>query len=184
MSETAIHLYDEDVIAEFSGIVGNARCVLARMFRWLVLTIRSILGIDDMSELREIFRNAIDLNRYSNSVSKRIDPCIQRSVLDAVDQLRGIDELASPVKAARLRAILAQLNDSLHLGWRQHRHDDRGAAGLGCAAVSFAAEQLQKALPAGAAATVGTVEISPAFRTSDRHVSADSGWCCQSERQL
>ena len=37
-------------------------------------------------------------------------------VLDAVDQLRGIDELAAPAKAARLRAILAQLKQSLELG--------------------------------------------------------------------
>ena len=34
-------------------------------------------------------------------------------IIDAVDQLRTIDELAAPVKAARLRAILAQLRDSL-----------------------------------------------------------------------
>ena len=60
-----------------------------------------------MSELREIFRNAIDLNRYSNSVSRRLIRAYNDVVLDAVDQLRGIDELASPVKAARLRAILA-----------------------------------------------------------------------------
>ena len=66
-----------------------------------------------MTELREVFRNAIDLNRYSNSVSRRLIRAYNDVVLDAVDQLRGIDELASPVKAARLRSILAQLNDSL-----------------------------------------------------------------------
>ena len=66
-----------------------------------------------MSEINEVFRNAIDLNRYSNSVSRRLIRAYNDVVLDAVDQLRGIDELASPVKAARLRAILAQLNESL-----------------------------------------------------------------------
>ena len=66
-----------------------------------------------MSELREIFRNAIDLNRYSNSVSRRLIRAYNDAVLDAVDQLRGVDELAAPVKAARLRSILAQLNESL-----------------------------------------------------------------------
>ena len=35
--------------------------------------------------------------------------------------------------------------------------------GLAVLQSEFAAEQLQKALPAGAAATVGTVEISPAL---------------------
>ena len=111
-----------------------------------------------MSELREIFRNAIDLNRYSNSVSRRLIRAYNDAVLDAVDQLRGIDELASPVKAARLRAILAQLNASLRT-WS-------GASiatmteelqGLAVLQSQFATEQLQKALPAGAATTVGTV---------------------------
>ena len=117
-----------------------------------------------MSELREIFRNSIDLNRYSNSVSRRLIRAYNDVVLDVVDQLRGIDELASPVKAARLRAILAQLNDSL----RTWSGDSIATMteelqGLAVLQSEFAAEQLQKALPAGAAATVGTVEISPAL---------------------
>jgi SPP1 gp7 family putative phage head morphogenesis protein len=117
-----------------------------------------------MSEHREIFRNAIDLNRYSNSVSRRLIRAYNDVVLDAVDQLRGIDELASPVKAARLRAILAQLNDSL----RTWSGDSIATMteelqGLAVLQSEFAAEQLQKALPAGTAATVGTVEISPAL---------------------
>lgn len=117
-----------------------------------------------MSELREIFRNAIDLNRYSNSVSRRLIRAYNDVVLDAVDQLRGIDELAAPVKAARLRAILAQLNDSL----RTWSGDSIATMteelqGLAVLQSEFAAEQLQKALPVGAAATVGTVEISPAL---------------------
>lgn len=117
-----------------------------------------------MSELREVFRNAIDLNRYSNSVSRRLIRAYNDVVLDAVDQLRGIDELAAPVKAARLRAILAQLNDSL----RNWSGDSIATMteemqGLAVLQSEFATEQLQKALPAGAAATVGTVEISPAL---------------------
>ena len=117
-----------------------------------------------MSELREIFRNAIDLNRYSNSVSRRLIRAYNDVVLDAVDQLRGIDELASPVKAARLRAILAQLNDSLRT-WSGESIATmtEELQGLAVLQSEFAAEQLQKALPAGAAATVGTVEISPAL---------------------
>ena len=117
-----------------------------------------------MSELREVFRNAIDLNRYSNSVSRRLIRAYNDAVLDAVDQLRGIDELAAPVKAARLRSILAQLDESLRT-WS-------GASiatmteelqGLAVLQSEFVAEQLQKALPAGSAVTVGTVEISPAL---------------------
>ena len=117
-----------------------------------------------MSEINEVFRNAIDLNRYSNSVSRRLIRAYNDVVLDAVDQLRGIDELASPVKAARLRAILAQLNDSLRT-WSGESIATmtEELQGLAVLQSEFAAEQLQKALPAGAAATVGTVEISPAL---------------------
>jgi|TARA_Y100000033_G_scaffold21797_1_gene20570 SPP1 gp7 family putative phage head morphogenesis protein len=117
-----------------------------------------------MTELREVFRNAIDLNRYSNSVSRRLIRAYNDAVLDAVDQLRGIDELASPVKAARLRSILAQLNDSLR-SWSGESIATmtEELQGLAVLQSEFAVEQLQKALPAGTAATVGTVEISPAL---------------------
>ena len=68
-----------------------------------------------MSTPSELYRNAIDLNRFSNGVAKRIAVAYNDLVLDAVDQLRGIDELAAPAKAARLRAILAQLKQSQEL---------------------------------------------------------------------
>jgi hypothetical protein len=60
-----------------------------------------------------IFRNAIDLNRYSNSVARRIINIYNDIIIDAVNQLQTIDELSAPVKAARLRSILAQLKESL-----------------------------------------------------------------------
>ena len=66
-----------------------------------------------MSVPSELFRNAIDLNRYSNSVARRVIIAYNQIILDAVQQLQGIDEAAAPVKAARLRAILAQLKASL-----------------------------------------------------------------------
>jgi len=60
-----------------------------------------------------LYRNAIDLNRYSNSVARRLINAYNDIIVDAVNQLRVIDEAAAPVKAARLRAILAQLKASL-----------------------------------------------------------------------
>ena len=66
-----------------------------------------------MSTPASLYRNAIDLNRYSNSVVRRIINSYNDIIIDAVNQLRTIDELAAPVKAARLRGILAQLKDSL-----------------------------------------------------------------------
>ena len=117
-----------------------------------------------MSTPAELYRNAIDLNRFSNGVAKRIARTYNDLILDAVDQLRGIDELASPVKAARLRAILAQLDESLNT-WSAASIAEmtKELQGLAVLQTEFAAGQLEKALPAGAAATVRTVEISPAL---------------------
>jgi len=117
-----------------------------------------------MSQLKELYRNAIDLNRYSNNVARRLVRAYNDVVLDVVDQLRGIDELASPVKAARLRAILAQLKESLNT-WSAASIAEmtEELQGLAVLQTQFAAGQLEKALPAGAAATVRTVEISPAL---------------------
>tara|TARA_B100001094_G_scaffold282231_1_gene294199 strand:+ start:116 stop:1261 length:1146 start_codon:yes stop_codon:yes gene_type:complete len=117
-----------------------------------------------MSQLKELYRNAIDLNRYSNGVARQLVRAYNDVVLDVVDQLRGIDELASPVKAARLRAILAQLDESLN-SWSAASVNQitKELQGLAVLQAEFAAGQLEKALPAGAAATVRTVEISPAL---------------------
>ena len=117
-----------------------------------------------MSQLKELYRNAIDLNRYSNGVARRLVRAYNDVVLDVVDQLRGIDELASPVKAARLRAILAQLDESLNT-WSAASIAEmtEELQGLAVLQTEFAAGQLEKALPVGTAATVRTVEISPAL---------------------
>ena len=117
-----------------------------------------------MSQLKELYRNAIDLNRYSNGVARRLVRAYNDVVLDVVDQLLWIDELASPVKAARLRAILAQLDESLNT-WSAASIAEmtEELQGLAVLQTEFAAGQLEKALPAGAAATVRTVEISPAL---------------------
>lgn len=117
-----------------------------------------------MSQLKELYRNAIDLNRYSNGVARRLVRAYNDVVLDVVDQLRGIDELASPVKAARLRAILSQLDESLNT-WSAASIAEmtKELQGLAVLQAEFAAGQLEKALPVGAAATVRTVEISPAL---------------------
>jgi SPP1 gp7 family putative phage head morphogenesis protein len=66
-----------------------------------------------MSTPAALYRNAIDLNRYSNSVARRVMNAYNDIIIDAANQLRTIDELTAPVKAARLRSILAQLKESL-----------------------------------------------------------------------
>jgi SPP1 gp7 family putative phage head morphogenesis protein len=120
-----------------------------------------------MSTPAELYRNAIDLNRFSNGVAKRIAVAYNDLVLDAVDQLRGIDELAAPAKAARLRAILAQLKQSLE-GWAGTStlavvEDLQGLAELQS---EFVANELRQALPVNLREQIRSVQISPQFAQS------------------
>jgi len=114
-----------------------------------------------------LFRNAIDLNRYSNSVGRQVITTYNDIIIDAVNQLRTIDELAAPVKAARLRAILAQLKDSLNT-WSGGSITALSTELQGLAELQsdFVTNELRKALPAGARTAVNTVEISPQFAQS------------------
>ena len=120
-----------------------------------------------MSTPASLYRNAIDLNRYSNSVARRIINSYNDIIIDAVNQLRTIDELAAPVKAARLRGILAQLKDSLGT-WAGDATEITAAdlQGLALLQSEFVEDQLRRALPAGARSAVNTVEISPQFAQS------------------
>ena len=120
-----------------------------------------------MSTPEALYRNAIDLNRFSNSVGRRIINAYNDIIIDAVNQLRTIDELAAPVKAARLRGILAQLKESLAT-WAGDSTELTATELQGIAQLQseFVAEELRKALPAGARDAVRTVEISPQFAQS------------------
>jgi SPP1 gp7 family putative phage head morphogenesis protein len=120
-----------------------------------------------MTTPESLYRNAIDLNRYSNSVARRVINAYNDIIIDSVNQLRAIDDLAAPVKAARLRGILAQLKDSLAT-WAGDATEltANELQGLAELQSSFVAEQLRKALPPGTRDAVRTVEISPQFAQS------------------
>ena len=120
-----------------------------------------------MTTPASLYRNAIDLNRYSNSVARRIVVAYNDIILDSVRQLQTIDELAAPVKAARLRAILAQTKESLAT-WAG---DATGIMteelqGLAVLQSEFVEDQLAKALPRGQRSIVNTVEVQPGFAQS------------------
>ena len=114
-----------------------------------------------------LYRNAIDLNRYSNSVARRLINAYNDIIIDAVNQLRIIDEAAAPVKAARLRAILAQLKASLGT-WAGNSTEltANELQGLAQLQSEFVTQQLARALPPGMRSAVNTVEISPQFAQS------------------
>lgn len=114
-----------------------------------------------------LYRNAIDLNRYSNSVAKRIVSAYNDIIIDAANQLRVINDLTAPAKAARLRGILAQLKDSLATWAGDSTVTTAGELqGLAELQSEFVTEQLRKVLPAGARDAVNTIEISPQFAQS------------------
>jgi SPP1 gp7 family putative phage head morphogenesis protein len=120
-----------------------------------------------MSTPASLYRNAIDLNRYSNSVARRVINAYNDIIIDSVNQLRTIDDLAAPDKAARLRGILAQLKESL-AGWAGDASELMVPELQGLAELQseFVTEELRKALPVGSRDAVRTVEISPQFAQS------------------
>ena len=121
-----------------------------------------------MTTPARLYKNAIDLNRYSNSVARRVINSYNDIIIDAVNQLRVIDDLAAPVKAARLRSILAQLKESLD-GWAGDSTEITATELQGIAELQsqFVTDELRKALPAGVTrSAVNTVEISPQFAQS------------------
>ena len=120
-----------------------------------------------MTTPESLYRNAIDLNRYSNSVARRVINAYNDIIIDSVNQLRTIDDLAAPVKAARLRGILAQLKESL-AGWAGDASELMvpELQGLAQLQSEFVTEELRKALPVGSRDAVRTVEISPQFAQS------------------
>jgi len=117
-----------------------------------------------MAAPSSLYRNAIDLNRYSNSVAKQIVSSYNDIIVDSVNQLRTIDELAAPAKAARLRAILAQLKESLAT-WSGTSVQTLSSElqGLALLQSDFVTNQLRRVLPKGARSAVNTVEVSPQF---------------------
>jgi len=117
-----------------------------------------------MTTPASLYRNAIDLNRYSNSVARRIINAYNDIILEAVNQLRGIENLDESFKAARLRSILAQLKESLST-WAGDSTEITALELQGLAELQseFVEEQLRKVLPAGSRNIVNTVEISPQF---------------------
>lgn len=121
-----------------------------------------------MSTPSRLYKNAIDLNRYSNSVARRVINAYNDIIIDAVDQLRVIDDLAAPVKAARLRSILTQLKESLD-GWAGDATELTAIELQGIAELQseFVTDELRKAMPPGVLrSNINTVEISPQFAQS------------------
>ena len=120
-----------------------------------------------MSTPESLYRNAINLNRYSNSVARRLITEYNDIILRSVRELREIEDLDESFKAARLRSILAQLKESLNT-WAGDSIDFTASELQGVAELQseFVEKQLAKALPRGSRDMVRTVEVSPQFAQS------------------
>ena len=119
-----------------------------------------------MSTPETFYREAIDLNRYSNQVAREIVTNYNNVILDLTNKLATIDEVTAPATVARIRSMLVQMKESL-MSWSNtcsiYLADE--LQGLAVFQTEFVKDQLQKVLPKGAVG-VNTVKISPNFAQS------------------
>ena len=110
------------------------------------------------------YNNAVDLNRYSNKVARQIIRTYNDVILDAVGQLAVLDDMTAPMRAARLRAILGDLKQSLD-GWAGDATalTVRELQGLAVLQSEFVEEELRKALPIAARDQIRSVQVTPGF---------------------
>ena len=119
-----------------------------------------------MSIPESFYREAIDLNRFSNRISRQIVTNYNDVILDLTFKLATIDEVTSPATVARIRSMLLQMKESLE-GWSVENtaYMADQLQSLALFQSDFVVNELQKALPIGAA-NVNSVEISPEFARS------------------
>jgi SPP1 gp7 family putative phage head morphogenesis protein len=119
-----------------------------------------------MSIPESFYRQSIDLNRYSNRVSRQIVTNYNDVILDLTYKLATIDEVRSPATEARIRSMLAQFKESLE-NWSVEgtAYMTDQLQSLAIFQTEFVANELQKVLPRGAA-NVNTVQVSNDFARS------------------
>lgn len=117
-----------------------------------------------MSTPAELYRNAVDLNRFSNSVARRVTRSYNDLIVDAIERLAGTGADPTPTQAARLRAILAQLKGSLD-SWAGTATalSAEELQGLVELQARFVTRVLNGELPDDLLLQVRSVQISPQF---------------------
>jgi SPP1 gp7 family putative phage head morphogenesis protein len=125
------------------------------------------------------YRNAIDLNRFSNSVSKKLITSYNNVILKAVEQLEKIEKQPlnerPAYKTARLRALIKQTKESLNT-WADGSVQELISELEGVANVQagFIENQIKNSIPKGMTEkihdqlgySVNSVAISPSFAKS------------------
>ena len=115
-----------------------------------------------MTQHTEFYRSAIDLNRFSNSVTRRIVRSYNDVIIDITDRLATLDP--DTVTAARLRTILTQLKESLDT-WAGASAQimTEELQGLAQLQADFMVDQLERIAPPSVTTPVRSVAISPQF---------------------
>ena len=114
------------------------------------------------------YRKAVDLNRYSNSVSRDLMQSYERIIRRSIAELERIEAMPSAkrpkVRARRLKALIRQNTEAL-ANWSNKSSQKLAneLAELAQIEVDFTAGQLRRALPDVAQGAVRTVEVTPAF---------------------
>ena len=131
-----------------------------------------------MSTPEVFFRETIDLNRYSNAVAKKYAVTYNEIILNAVNQLRSINErqiaeiakggsrIIAPVTRKRLRAIIKQSKDSLAT-WSTKSAIDfkKELQGVTILQKDFVEKELKKVTASGDV-PINSVAISPKYAES------------------
>ena len=119
-----------------------------------------------MATPESFYREAIDLNRYSNQIARDIVTNYNNVILDLTNKLATIDEVTAPATVARIRAMLVQMKESLETwsaGSTAYMIDELQS--LAVFQSEFIADELKKVLPVGSVG-VNSVKISPDFARS------------------
>ena len=117
-----------------------------------------------MTTPAELYRNAVDLNRFSNNVARQIARTYNDIIVDAMERLAGVGADPTLTQATRLQAILAQLKGSLD-GWAGTATalSVEELQGLVELQTRFVTEVLDGELPDDLLLQVKSVQVSPQF---------------------
>ena len=127
------------------------------------------MAVGDIPE--SIYRNTLDLNRFSTGTARKLVKQYDRIINEAIDQLAVIERMPRAkqpkYKADRLRSLIKQLQKSLN-GWSNKSAASmvKDLDGIARLQGEFAQLQLEKALPAGARSAVNPLNITKGYAES------------------
>ena len=126
------------------------------------------MAIEDQAVPESLYRNAINLNRYQTSVSKKLINRYNDIIVELTNELRNTDIELTAARQLRISTILRQLEESLGTWAIDATNVTKDELqGLAALQSDFIQEQLKKVLPSDEMKrAVRTVEISPQFAQS------------------